>query len=198
MSLISSYDVEVFSPPCDPGTERYAAKVKTPADLSPVLPYLNAVLRGAVYHKTTPALTWTRGGRRIVFHPHEIAINNLDDREQAEKEAAAVVEVVNRTWDRRAEITPDESTHEPPPALELYKHLPRTNCRDCGEPNCFVFALKLAAGQRSLDHCPPLQEPQYEAHRRALQTLLGRRRGSRKEGGTPWAMPPVRAMPPRP
>ncbi|GAB4274879.1 MAG: hypothetical protein Kow0092_30370 [Deferrisomatales bacterium] len=172
MSLISS-DVEAFSPPCDPGTQRYAAKVKAAADPSPVLPYLNAVLRGAVYHETTPALTWTRGGRRIVFHPPEIAITNLEDREQAEEEAAAVVEVVNRTRDRRAEITPDEPTHEPPPALELHKHLPRTNRRACGEPNCFVFALKPAAGQQTLDHCAPLREPQHAADRRALETLLG-------------------------
>ena len=28
--------------------------------------------------------------------------------------------------------------------LEIYKHLPKTNCKDCGFPTCLAFAMKLA------------------------------------------------------
>ena len=38
--------------------------------------------------------------------------------------------------------------------LDIYKQLPKTNCKDCGFPTCLAFAMKMAAGQVSLDKCP--------------------------------------------
>jgi acetyl-CoA decarbonylase/synthase, CODH/ACS complex subunit gamma len=38
--------------------------------------------------------------------------------------------------------------------LEIYKHLPKTNCKDCGCPTCLAFAMKMATKQISLDKCP--------------------------------------------
>jgi acetyl-CoA decarbonylase/synthase, CODH/ACS complex subunit gamma len=38
--------------------------------------------------------------------------------------------------------------------LEIYKHLPKTNCKDCGYPTCLAFAMKVAVKQISLDKCP--------------------------------------------
>ena len=38
--------------------------------------------------------------------------------------------------------------------LEIYKHLPKTNCKECGSPTCLAFAMALAAGKASLDACP--------------------------------------------
>jgi acetyl-CoA decarbonylase/synthase complex subunit gamma len=38
--------------------------------------------------------------------------------------------------------------------LEIYKHLPKTNCKDCGFPTCLAFAMKMAAKQVALDKCP--------------------------------------------
>jgi acetyl-CoA decarbonylase/synthase complex subunit gamma len=38
--------------------------------------------------------------------------------------------------------------------LEIYKKLPRTNCKDCGFPTCLAFAMKLAAKQVALEKCP--------------------------------------------
>jgi acetyl-CoA decarbonylase/synthase complex subunit gamma len=38
--------------------------------------------------------------------------------------------------------------------LEIYKLLPKTNCKDCGFPTCLAFAMKLAAKQIELDACP--------------------------------------------
>ena len=38
--------------------------------------------------------------------------------------------------------------------LEIYKQLPKTNCKDCGFPTCLAFAMKMATKQVSLDQCP--------------------------------------------
>lgn len=39
-------------------------------------------------------------------------------------------------------------------AMDIYKHLPKTNCGDCGVPTCMAFAMQIASKQVSLDQCP--------------------------------------------
>ncbi len=42
--------------------------------------------------------------------------------------------------------------------LEIYKLLPKTNCKDCGFPTCLAFAMKLAAKQAELAACPHVSD----------------------------------------
>ena len=170
--LIEKYNVEVFTPPCDPGAERYAAKARLINDIAEVLPYLNATLRGAIYHPSATALTWKKGGHNIAFHAYEVATSNVEDRDGAEKELRGLVDLVNRTWERRAEITPDTSTRQRPTPMAIYKLLPNTNCKQCGEPTCYSFALKLAVSQKKLADCPPLSEPQFAEKLAALEGIV--------------------------
>jgi len=70
-----------------------------------------------------------------------------------------MIALINRTWERRTEITPDFETHQRPTSMAIYKLLPQTNCKQCGEPTCYTFALKLAASQRQIADCSLLSEP---------------------------------------
>jgi acetyl-CoA decarbonylase/synthase complex subunit gamma len=38
--------------------------------------------------------------------------------------------------------------------IEIFKLLPKTNCKECGDPTCLAFAMKLAAGKAELSACP--------------------------------------------
>ncbi len=42
--------------------------------------------------------------------------------------------------------------------LEIYKLLPKTNCKECGFPTCLAFGLKLAAKGVELSACPYVSE----------------------------------------
>jgi len=42
--------------------------------------------------------------------------------------------------------------------IQIYKLLPKTNCKDCGFPTCLAFAMKLAAKQVELADCPHVSE----------------------------------------
>ena len=42
--------------------------------------------------------------------------------------------------------------------IEIFKLLPKTNCKDCGDPTCLAFAMKLAAGKAELSACPHVSE----------------------------------------
>ena len=76
--------------------------------------------------------------------------------------------------------------------LDIYKNLPKENCKECGLPTCLAFAMKVAGGQASLDDCPRLSDDAKSTlgEAGALYTL------SWKGGsGPPWAGEAVRGRP---
>ena len=170
--LIEQYELEVSSPPCDPGTERWSAFARIGADILVVLPYLNARLKGAIYEHSAHVLTWRAGGRTVCFRPHEIAVSNLEDRSEAETVVKRMVDLVNRTWQQRDGIQPSLVKRERLRALDIYKLLPGTNCKECGDPTCFTFALKLAADQARVKSCRPLFTDKYRSNRERLLEML--------------------------
>ncbi len=47
-------------------------------------------------------------------------------------------------------------------ALEIYKHLPKKNCRECGMQTCLAFAMALSQGKAQLEKCTYLSESAKE------------------------------------
>ncbi len=42
--------------------------------------------------------------------------------------------------------------------MQIYKLLPKTNCKDCGLPTCMAFAMQVAAKQKALTDCPHVSD----------------------------------------
>ena len=42
--------------------------------------------------------------------------------------------------------------------IEIFKLLPKTNCKECGDPTCLAFAMKIATGKAELTACPYISE----------------------------------------
>ena len=53
--------------------------------------------------------------------------------------------------------------------LDIYKLLPKTNCKDCGFATCLAFAMALAQKKVSLDKCPHVTAQAKEALESASQ-----------------------------
>ena len=43
-------------------------------------------------------------------------------------------------------------------ALDIYKILPKKNCKECGFPTCLAFAMKIATGKADVAACPYIDE----------------------------------------
>ena len=170
--MIESYELEIGVSTHSAEQIEYEAIAHFETDISPVLPYLNAILGRAIYIPEEPALSWRKEGRNIGFWPHRIAVDHLDSREQLVEVVEGLVRLVNETWERREELEPDTTIHQPLQPLEIFPQLPRTNCRVCGESTCFNFALKLTTGQAALKACTPVYEPGFEDQRAQLEELL--------------------------
>jgi ArsR family metal-binding transcriptional regulator len=127
-------------------------------DLGPVLPYLNAVLPQASYAPTANTLTYMDSYRMIALYPGRITIAKADEIVDAWLTLERIRLLASQTWNDRDRIVPSFETRKRPPALEIFKRLPRTNCRQCGEPTCLAFALRVWKGETSARSCLPVFE----------------------------------------
>jgi len=46
--------------------------------------------------------------------------------------------------------------------IQIFKLLPKTNCKECGVPTCLAFAMNLASGKAELDACPYVSDEAKE------------------------------------
>ncbi|MDQ7839898.1 MAG: (Fe-S)-binding protein [bacterium] len=169
--------------PCLADPSEWRLYARPDADLSAMLPYLNAVLPGVRYTHETRTLSLRREGMLVTIMPSEIRLALVPSLDAGRALLERLRDTINNTYAHRAEIVPREGLQQLPSALDLYKLLPRTNCARCGLGTCIAFALRLASGAGRVAECPPLQEDGYLKSRLALQTLLG------GNGGEPHAAP---------
>jgi len=60
-----------------------------------------------------------------------------------------------------------------PSPMDIYKLLPKTNCKVCGETTCLSFAFKLLKKEKKLEDCRPLfEDPRFEENRKKLLEML--------------------------
>jgi ArsR family metal-binding transcriptional regulator len=154
--------------PCvaDPSRIRLIAHIS--GDLTEVFPHLNTEIHEACFNRNGPTFTFQDGHRLISLYPRRIAIAKADEIVDAWRTLEAIRCRVNDTWSRRAEIAPSYEMREKPPALEIFKRLPRTNCRACGELTCLAFAVKLWSGDGQVSQCQPVLAGAFAHLRPAL------------------------------
>ncbi|MBS7608373.1 MAG: acetyl-CoA decarbonylase/synthase complex subunit gamma [Candidatus Bathyarchaeia archaeon] len=56
--------------------------------------------------------------------------------------------------------------------IDVYKLLPRTNCKECGEENCMAFAAKVVNREVPIEKCAPLLKKEFEKAYKQLKEML--------------------------
>ena len=154
--LLESYALKIFNSECNPGAMSVHCEASFDQDIGPVLPYLNANLGGFEYVRQPPSVTFRSQGKLITVHSDRIMINALKDEAEARKIVEWLKREINAAWAERDGITPCFEGQPRPKVMEILKHLPKTNCRQCGEATCMVFAVRMAEGVTVAADCPPL------------------------------------------
>jgi ArsR family metal-binding transcriptional regulator len=154
--LLKSYRKEVIRPECRPEAESVHCIAHLEQDIGEVIPYLNAVLGGFQFIKDPVSVSFKLHGKLIAIHARKICVNALRDEAEGDKIVEWLKQEVNDTWERRAEIKPSFESAPKPKVIEILRLLPKTNCRECGQPTCMVFATQVAEGGKGPEDCPPL------------------------------------------
>jgi ArsR family metal-binding transcriptional regulator len=170
--LIENYAVKIVEPGCSPGSGRYGLHIDLKEDISAVLPYLNAQIKDGSYDHGNHHLIWREPQQAYSFHPREIKIARLEDTFKANQVAGELISKVNQVWQNRQNISPCFDERRLATTIDLFKLLPKTNCKQCGFPTCIVFADALRNGQVQLEDCRLLSESRYAQSKLALQSIL--------------------------
>lgn len=156
--LLESYTKEIFNNECMPSAMSVQCFAHLDEDISEALPYLNAVLGGFTYTKDPPSVTFKSQGKLITVHAKKIAINALKDENEATKIIEWLKREINSAWEKREKIEPLYEAAPQPKVIEILKLLPKTNCKECEQPTCMVFAAQVAEGAKGPADCLPLDD----------------------------------------
>ena len=148
----------MFLGPCVADETKIRLIAHLEGDLGPVLPYLNAVIPQASYTPAAETLTYMEGYRMIALYRQRITIAKADEIVDAWRTLEDIRQLTEQTWIDRNVIEPSFEIRRKPPAIEIFKRLPRTNCGRCGEPTCLAFAVRIWTGEASVSHCLPVFE----------------------------------------
>lgn len=170
--LLRSIDI-LYIEPCTAEEGKIRLRASLSDDVTPVMPYLGSLWRAAEYNPAGPSVTLKRGPRVIGLHPREVTVTKLENTTDAWETLEWLRSAINAAWERRHELSPACPDRRAPGALEVWRLLPRTNCRRCGELTCMAFAARLVMGEQRLSGCPALGEAGYATAREALEELVG-------------------------
>jgi ArsR family metal-binding transcriptional regulator len=160
--LLTGYELEIFRSKCNPEAKGVHCFAHLSDDVSEVLPYLNTVLGTCVFTAFPPSLMFKNYGKLITIHSRMIAVNALQDAEEAEKIVAWLQREINDIWKKRSRIQPSTESMKQPVLFEVLKLLPRSNCQECGLDTCMVFASRVVEGSMDQEDCPTIDPKSKE------------------------------------
>jgi len=142
--------------PCVADYTKLRIICKFSGDISNVLAYVNTEKTNGMFIKNGPIFTYKDGYHMISLYPQKISIAKTDDIKDSWFMVEKIRCMLNDIWARRYYIEPTYETREKPPALEIYKRLPGTNCGECNEKTCMAFAIRLWSGELKPNMCKPI------------------------------------------
>jgi ArsR family metal-binding transcriptional regulator len=154
--LLKGYREEISRPACNNTFQSLHCIAHLDEDIGAALPYLNAVLGGDTYIKDPPSVTFKTQGKLITVHSRKIAINALRDEAEARHILEWLKQEINAAWEKREKIVPKFDGKSKPHILAIYKLLPKTNCRKCGQLTCMMFASLATEGIKGYPDCPEM------------------------------------------
>ncbi|MGZ3539243.1 MAG: (Fe-S)-binding protein, partial [Thermodesulfobacteriota bacterium] len=154
----------------DPEKIRVIAEISD--EIHEVFPYLNATLKGCIYNHPALTLTIKKDGKLFTLHAHHITLAKIEDENEADEILKWLQDLINETYGKRDQIEPNYSKGADLKALDIFKLLPGTNCRECGELTCLAFAVKLVAQEIDVTKCAPLFSGEFEGKQKVLLELL--------------------------
>jgi len=158
----SDFSVEASQIIHDPDQAPWKASCGLDGDVSAVFPYINSVLKDAIYYDKPHHIQFGLQGHWCTLHPNSLAAFFFTDREQAVKFIRQAIDFLNDLYGRKDSIRPNHHKFQSISALDVYRILPQTNCGECGFQTCLAFAAALSRGKAVPEWCPGMEDLIYE------------------------------------
>ena len=128
-------------------------------DISPLFPYINAVVEGASFFDLPLHIQFNLDNFLCNLHPADGVVGMCENHLEAHELVERLIAFLNDLHRRKAAIRPNHKKRSRTSVLEIYELLPRDNCRECGYLTCMAFAAALSLQQVDPTDCPGLGLP---------------------------------------
>jgi len=135
------------------------ADFRLDADVSELAPYINAVAQKAVYYEKLPFIRFLLDGIDCALYQNGGSAAAFSDRNQALEFLERLIAFLNDIYLRKGSIEPNHKKYRHVPVLDIFRLLPRTNCRECGFATCMAFAAALSKRATLPHRCPGFSRP---------------------------------------
>ncbi len=157
-NLVEKIEIKKISA-CTADSMRIKFIAQADKPLGDILPILYLYIPNANYSEKLGCLTYTYQMHLItIFSTGKISMTYVKDENEAEQLMKEVKNLINRAIIYfRNYGKPDEkllNIKKQINPIQIYKILPKTNCKKCGEESCYAFSVKLFSGKKNLRDCP--------------------------------------------
>lgn len=151
---------------------KFRVEIAFQKNLAGLIPILARLIRGGSFRLDVPVLAFEEEHRLLVVSPRRLVVCRADDLLDIWIMLRCAVELVTAGWERRLTLEPEREPRQGIGAIEIFKRLPGTDCRQCGLSSCMEFAVSLLVGRRRVGQCTPLEHQGARRQRASLMWLL--------------------------
>ena len=156
--------------PCIADSSKFRVIANMSPPLGGILKILEPIFPRGNYLDTKDSLIVKSGEIiTIIYGSGKVSMRMVKNEDEARDELERLKNIINEAILKGIVPAPREKINVG--LMDIYKYLPQTNCGKCGEQGCYSFAIKLMAGQVTLEKCTPLNEQEYAYNEEQLQFL---------------------------
>jgi ArsR family metal-binding transcriptional regulator len=175
-AFVKKIDIKEITP-CTADPERIKFLAQADNSLDDILPILYLSIPNSKYSEKIGALSYRYKQHLVtMFSTGRIGMTYVKDRSEAEQLVEEAKNLINHAFIYlKTHGKPEQKLIETKKELnpmKIYEKLPKTNCKECGEQNCFAFAAKLLNSEKSLQDCPPILSSKYFKNKSHIEKML--------------------------
>ena len=157
--------------PCIADASKFRIIARFEPPLGGALKLLEPLFPRARYSDKIGALIIQKGNILItIYATGNVTMTMIKSEEEARETLEDLKKTINEAIAKGVTPVPREKVKVD--HAEIYKYLPKTDCRICEEQSCYAFAIKLVGRETALEKCTPLLEARYGTNLEHIRTLL--------------------------
>jgi len=156
--------------PCIADVSKFRIIARLEPNLGGALKLLEPLFPRGRYSERIGALIIQKGNVLItLYSTGNVTMTMISSKAEARAVLESLKETINKAI--ASGITPVPREKVKVDHAEIYKYLPRTDCKLCGEQSCYAFAIRLVGGETALEKCTPLLETKFATSLETLRAL---------------------------
>lgn len=160
VNLRQGYSFFLVNISCLPSSDHFNVIMDLQESIEDLLPYLAARLPVCTYVHGTGVVSNMDAGHIIAIYPRRITLTDVTSLDEAERLCAEYFRIISDVRNHNGMLVPIYMKKPSINVLDIYRHLPKTNCGACRMPSCMAFAAKVFRREDPIIGCAPLLEGQ--------------------------------------